>query len=110
MNLPPELREEMGWQEKPDQPYNAHDYVLCYIAEHDGSTSNDLLIYLWATMGKITSRNYLYHMLGRLRRRGLIHTNNEVRPSVHFITVKGLKEARPFVDVPLPTEDDDDDE
>ena len=90
---------------------NVHDVVLSYIAHHDGSSSIDLLTYTWAIQGdQITSRNYLYHVLRRLRKRDLIHTMNRQQPNKarHFITIKGLKIAEPFTEVPNTWEKEED--
>lgn len=110
MSLPKELQDQLGGKEKPDRPYNTHDLALSYIANNDGVTANDLLIYLWAMTKKVTSRNYLYHVLRRLRNRGLIETTNRSIPlrAKHICTPKGFTNARPFMGVPDTWEDDDD--
>ena len=55
-DMPPELVEELGGVVSEDRKYTAHDHALSYINAHDGSTANDLLVYLYAVMEKVTKR------------------------------------------------------
>ena len=100
--LPDELQKEMTGNVNEEQRYTTHDYVLSYVGSKDGSKSNDMLAYLYAVSGKVTTRGYLYHVIIRLRKRGLITTKNRQVPgkATHFITFAGMKKARPFCEVP----------
>ena len=99
--MPAELEKELGGTGEENR-YTTHDYVLSYIAEHDGCKANDLLVYLYAVSGKATSRGYLYHVIIRLRKRNWISTKHRQVPgkATHFITFTGIKEARPYCEVP----------
>lgn len=99
MNMPEELQKQLsGKPPDPNRPYNAHDLVLCYVCRNNGATANDLLVYLWAVTGKVTTRGYLYHILSRLRRRGHIVTKDMSAPmkANHWPTSRGAKASRPF--------------
>ena len=99
--LPKELIEQLGGQVREGKPYNAHELVLTYINNHNGSKTNELLVYLWKMQEKVTSRPYLYHILCRLRAQGLIETTNMSVPNkaTHFATESGRKKARPYWEV-----------
>ena len=104
-DMPPELVQQLGGVIKDDRKYTAHDHALAYINAHDGTTANDLIVYLYQAMDKVTSRGYLYHILGRLRKAGLIETRNPQHPgeAAHFTTELGAATARPYWEL-----DDDD--
>jgi hypothetical protein len=97
-DMPDELVRELGGVPKEDRKYTAHDHALAYINAHDGVTANDLLVYLYKAMDKVTSRGYLYHILGRLRKAGLIETRDMRKPgeATHFTTQMGSIAARPY--------------
>ncbi|RKZ87841.1 MAG: hypothetical protein DRQ39_03515 [Gammaproteobacteria bacterium] len=104
-DLPKELLDELGGQLKDDRKYTIHDHVLAKINAHpDGVTVNDLMVYLFfANDNKLTKREYLYHVLSRLRKKGLIHTKNSGDAhgrAMNLITEEGAKLARPTVETP----------
>ena len=68
-DLPPELREQLsGQKEKND----IHSMCLGYMDERGPATVDELIVYLHSVRGEVTSRDYMYHVLSRLRRRGHI--------------------------------------
>ena len=99
--LPKELIEQLGGVVKEGRKYTAHDHTLAYINAHDGATANDLLVYLFKAMEKVTSRSYLYHILGRLRKARLIETRDTRVPgeATHFVTQLGTETARPYWEI-----------
>jgi len=104
-DLPKELLDELSGQLKEDRKYTVHDHALAKInASPDGATANELLVYLFfANDNKLTKRGYLYHVLSRLRKKGLIHTKNSGDAhgrALNFITEEGADVARPTVETP----------
>ena len=95
-DLPDELINEMAGNRSDGRKYNAHDLVLAYVNNHDGSRTNELLVYLYEMQGKVTSRAYLYRIMTRLRAQGLIETRNPRWPvkATHYTTPLGRKNAR----------------
>lgn len=88
--LPPELLAQM---EKPKVRVkkDAHTLVIVYI-EHTGpATVDELLVYIWRITGEVKSRDYLYHVLNRLRNRQVIERVELESESVvrHMLTPEG---------------------
>lgn len=67
--LPPELLAQM---EKPKfkNRKDAHALCLAYCDQFGPATVDELLLYIWKITGTVKSRDYMYHMLKRLRDRG----------------------------------------
>jgi len=67
-NLPPELLAQM---EKPKDTIRKDTHTLClvYVNECGPATVDELLVYVWKITGKVASRDYIYHVLHRLRTR-----------------------------------------
>ncbi len=101
-DLPDTLLDQMGGKTNDTRPYTSHDLVLSYVAAHPGgSTANDLLVYLWESTSKVTTRGYLYHILSRLRKAGVVLTRNPRSPvdAMHYATLQGANQARPYLEV-----------
>jgi hypothetical protein len=73
--------------------FNTHDLSLAYMEERGPATVDELLVYLWQVTHKVTSREYMYHVLKRLRDRGLIERVELESETVvrHMLTTAGEK-------------------
>ena len=90
--LPPELLAQM---KKPKNKLrkDAHTLTLVYINERGPATVDELLVYMWKLTGEVKSRDYVYHVLMRLRKRGhleRIELESEVVVR-HLLTEAGEK-------------------
>ncbi len=100
-DLPKELIEQLGGQVREGKPYSARELVLAYITNHDGSRTNELLVYLYQMQEKVTSRAYLYQIISKLRKQDLVETTNPQSPinATHYATVSGRAASRPYWEV-----------
>lgn len=88
-NLPPDLLSQM---EKPKDKIkkDAHTLALVYIDECGPSTIDELLVYIWKLTGKVKSRDYMHHVMLRLRNRGHIERMDLEEPVLrHMLTLEG---------------------
>jgi len=69
--LPPELLAQM---EKPKNKIrkDAHTLTLVYIEHNGPATVDEILVYIWRLTGDVKSRDYIYHILQRLRDRKVL--------------------------------------
>ena len=97
--LPEELRKELAYCGA--SKYTARDCALAYLASAgDRVTTNDMLIYVYKVTGHVVKRSYLYQMLYRMRKLGLIeHSKPLANGHKTFrITPDGALVARPYID------------
>ena len=112
--LPKALLEELPEYSNERRKYNAKELVLALMANFHpaGVTTKDMMIYVYRANKTVMKRNYLYQMLYRLRKAGLVGAGTPMttRPqSAHsrmnegtkyfHITEEGRLVARPYIPV-----------
>ena len=112
--LPKALLAELPEYSNERRKYNAKELVLALMANfHPGGVSTkDMMIYVYKVNKTIMKRNYLYQMLYRLRKAGLIGAGvaQTARTSANgsrlnegvkdfYITEEGRQVARPYIPV-----------
>ena len=110
--LPKALLKELPEYSDERKKYNAKELVLALLARNTkGVTTKDMMIYIYEVNKIIVKRTYLYQMLYRLRKQGLIHTEFQTPRSSangsrlnegtkqYGITEEGRLMARPYIEV-----------
>jgi len=69
--LPADLLAEMTKPRDKRAP-TAHSLALVYCDHCGPATVDELLVYIWNVTGEAKTRDYLYHVLKRLRDRGYL--------------------------------------
>ena len=88
--FPADLLAEMERGRGPRKP-TAHSLVLVYCDNCGPATVDELLVYIWNVTREVKTRDYMYHVLKRLRDRGFlerIELDNEVVIR-HALTAEG---------------------
>jgi len=101
-DLPPELAEQLVGRTE----HNTHDLTMAYMNERGPATIDELLVYLYRVTGKVTSRDYMYQVLKRLRDRNLI-ARIELESEVvvrHMLTIEGDRHVRDKDIIFVPTQ------
>jgi len=111
-NLPAALLKELPQYPEDRKKYNAKELVLAMLANATvGVTTKDMMIYVWQVNKIVMKRTYLYQMLYRLRREGLINTTRQSSitsgngsrvnegTKYYAITDEGRSMARPYIEV-----------
>lgn len=97
-NLPPELTANLKAFITPDK-YTIKDLVLCFLGQYGKATIDDLLIYVFQTRNRVTSRGYMYQLVHRLRHEGWLQPAEKSAPhsTVYVLTADGKDEAPAYV-------------
>ena len=112
--LPKALLKELPEYANERRKYNAKELVLALMANFHpaGVTTKDMMVYVYRANKTVMKRNYLYQMLYRLRKAGLVGEGvpqtprtssngsrlNEGTKYFH-ITEEGRQVARPYIPV-----------
>lgn len=107
--LPKALLKELPQYANERAKYTAKEAVLALLANATEPVSTkDMMIYVYRLNKTVTKRTYLYQMLYRLRKTGLVAEGikNEMQvgdtsaTKGFVITEEGRMQARPYVEVP----------
>ncbi len=96
--LPPELIKNLTGV-KLEEGYTLRDLAIAYINHHGTASLDDLLIYIYKVRNKISSRGYMYQLVHRLRKEGLVQSIEKKAPHniVYRLTPDGEKIALPYL-------------
>ena len=106
--LPKALLKELPQYPGNTTDYNSKELVMAYLANAtEPATTSDLLIYVYKAGRVVMKRTYLYQMLYRLRKAGLVNNGelkemevgDNFRAKTFTITEEGRLIARPYVEV-----------
>jgi DNA-binding PadR family transcriptional regulator len=97
-NLPPELVANLKAFTTADG-YSMRDLVLAYMGKFDEASLDDLMIYIYKVRNRVASRGYMYQLIYRLRRDGLVQALEKQTPHnvVYRLTTEGLERAPAFL-------------
>jgi len=98
--LPPELTKQLSTVRTKPGNYTIEELAMSFINQYGKATCDDLMTYVYQIRNKVTSRGYMLQVVHRLRRDGLVLSEEAKAPcNVRYqITGDGKKKALEFLE------------